>query len=231
MIDARRGAPGRPDAVARWLALLAGVVNPVGFVLVYTVAGLARPGYSPVHQAISDLGVGPNGPLLDAAAVVHGLLLVVFAAAFALATRDVLSTGWRALAVVPLTLRGLANVTTAIFTDAPQTVRIHSLATAVALASVLLSFFVVGLALRSLEGWRAWGIYSLTAAGLTLLLIAAMFWAFSPSSPIAPLRLGGLMERAVSAETLAWYVAFGWRLFRGAPDRIAAARVRRSVVT
>ncbi len=192
----------RWNQTARWLALIGGVINPIAFVLAYTVADLLRPGYSPIHQAISDLGVGPNGSLLDAIAVLHGLLLTAFAVGFALLMRQVLTVGWRWVGAVLLGLRGLANVTTAIFTDAPATVAIHSLAT-----------LVIGLGLRRTSQWRGWGTYSLVAALVTLVLVAVEFWAFRPGTPLAPAQVGGLLERVLSVETLAWYVVFGWRLF------------------
>ena len=201
------------DQVARWLVLIGGVINPIAFVLVYTVAGILRPGYSPIHQAISDLGVGPNGSLLDAIAVLHGLLLVAFAVGFALSMRQVLSVGWRWSGAALLVVRGLALVTAGIFTDAPATVAIHSLATIVALLSMMGAFIVIGLGLRRDSQWRGWGTYSLVAAVVTLVLVAVEFWAFTPGSPLAPAQVGGLMERVVSVETLAWYVVFGWRLF------------------
>src|SRR6266536_1377314 len=109
----------RWNQVARWLVLIGGVINPIVFVLAYTVAGILRPGYSAIHQAISDLGVGPNGSLLDTIAVVHALLLIAFAVGFALSMRQVLTAGWRWFGAALLVLRGLAQVTTAIFTDAP----------------------------------------------------------------------------------------------------------------
>jgi len=110
--------------------------------------------------------------------------------------------GWRWVGAVLLGLRGLANVTTAIFTDAPATVAIHSLAT-----------LVIGLGLRRTSQWRGWGTYSLVAALVTLVLVAVEFWAFRPGTPLAPAQVGGLLERVLSVETLAWYVVFGWRLF------------------
>ncbi len=203
----------RWNQTARWLALIGGVINPIAFVLAYTVADLLRPGYSPIHQAISDLGVGPNGSLLDAIAVLHGLLLTAFAVGFALLMRQVLTVGWRWVGAVLLGLRGLANVTTAIFTDAPATVAIHSLATLVALISIMGAFLVIGLGLRRTSQWRGWGTYSLVAALVTLVLVAVEFWAFRPGTPLAPAQVGGLLERVLSVETLAWYVVFGWRLF------------------
>jgi hypothetical membrane protein len=203
----------RWDQTARWLALIGGVINPIAFVLAYTVAGLLRPGYSPIHQAISDLGVGPNGWLHDTIAVLHGLLLIAFAVGFALSMRQVLTVGWRWSGAALLVLRGLAQVTTGIFTDAPATVAIHSLATIVALVSMMGAFIVIGLGLVRDSKWRGWGTYSLVAALVTLVLVAVEFWAFRPGTPLAPAQVGGLLERVLSVEMLAWYVVFGWRLF------------------
>jgi hypothetical membrane protein len=226
MIDTKPRIPvgARSGETGRWLALLGGVINPVAFVATYAVVGALRPGYSPIHQSISDLGVGRYGRLMDTVAVAHGLLLILFAVGFATVMRPVLGPGSRRLATALLVLRGLANVTTGLFTDAAATVAIHSLATIVALLSVVLSFLVVGLALRRDARWRRWGIYSLAAAAATVLLVAVMFVLFNPRSPAASTRLGGLAERVVSVETLAWYVVFGWRLFReGRHPRTAGA--------
>src|SRR6266542_1475263 len=63
-------------------------------------------------------------------------------------------------------------------------------------------------------GRRGWGVFSLAAAVVTVLLVAVMCWLFNPRSPAAPTHLGGLAERAVSVATLAWWVILGWRLFR-----------------
>jgi hypothetical membrane protein len=212
-------APSTPQQrriwqLGRWFVLAGGVINPILFVAAYTVAGALRPGYSPVHQAISDLGVGRYGPVLDTIAVGHGLLLILFAVGFAILMQPVIGPAWRWSATALLLLRGLAGLTTATFTEAPATVAVHSAATIVALLSVLLAFLVVGLALHRTPGWRRWGTFSLAAAVVTVLLVAVMFWLFNPRSPAAPSHLGGLAERAVSVETLAWWVVLGWVMFR-----------------
>jgi hypothetical protein len=136
---------------------------------------------------------------------------------FAVSMRQALTVGWLWFGAVLLVLRGCAQVVTGVFTDAPATVAIHSLATLAALLSMLGAFTVIGLGLRRTSQWRGWGIYSLVTALLTLALIAIEFWAFRPGAPLAPAQVGGLLERALSVETLAWYVAFGWRLFRRTP--------------
>jgi hypothetical membrane protein len=54
----------RSNGITRWLALC-GVLGPVVYLVTFTVAGFLRPGYSPIHQAVSDLGVGSNPWLLN----------------------------------------------------------------------------------------------------------------------------------------------------------------------
>jgi hypothetical membrane protein len=89
-----------------WL-LLAGIVAPLFFVASYLVAGAARSGYSPIHQVISDLGVGPNAGPFVAAVVVTGILFMAFALGFARSQRGVLSPPWRWICGVLLALHGL----------------------------------------------------------------------------------------------------------------------------
>jgi hypothetical membrane protein len=205
-------------SVARWLAL-GGVVGPVLFILTFTIASLLRPGYSPIHQAVSDLGVGANGWLLDVSEVVDGLLLMAFTVGFALSMRSMLGQGWRWSSAVLLALHGLGLAVAGIFTEAPSTLTIHWLIGAnVGLFGPVVAFLVAGLALRRDKRWRGWGRYTLVAGVITLVLNLVTFWVFTPGSAVASLRLGGLMERVVLIEIAAWYVAFGWRLFRGVPN-------------
>jgi hypothetical membrane protein len=207
------GAEPEWNPAARWLAL-AGVVGPILFVGVFTLAGFLRPGYSPIHQAISDLGVGPNGWLLDGSLVITGLLLIVFTVGFARCMRPVLKSGWRWSSAALLTLHGLGLAVAGLFTEAPSTLAIHWMVGAtLAFFGPVVAFLITGLALRRDPRWRRWGIGFLVASLATLVLIVVMFWVFTPGTPLASLRLGGLMERVLMIEIEAWYVAFGWRLF------------------
>src|SRR5262245_46047417 len=109
---------------ARWLAL-AGVVGPILFVLGFTLAGFLRPGYSPISQAVSDLGVGPNAWLQNANFVLFGLLLITFASGFYLGMRSVISRGWLVACFVLLILSGVGIINGGIFTEDPSTVILH----------------------------------------------------------------------------------------------------------
>jgi hypothetical membrane protein len=208
--------------ITRWLAL-GGVVGPILFVAAFTVGGIVRPGYSPIHQAVSDLGVGSNAWLLNASLVLLGVLLTAFAFSFFRSLRPALSQRWRWVCAALLSCTGLGFAVAGIFTEAPATVAIHwMVGMPLLVLGAVIGFFLTGLALRRDAQWGGWGAYTLVASLVTIVLIASMFWVFTPGTPLAPAQLGGLMERVLFIEVLAWYVAFGWRLFRGAP--LAAGR-------
>jgi hypothetical protein len=151
---------------------------------------------------------GVIGPILFVAAFIVGGVL-----------RPTLSRTWCWVCAVLLACTGLGFADAGIFTEAPATVALHWMIgmPLLALGSVV-GFLLTGLALRQDTQWRRWSIYSLVAGISTLALIAVMFWVWTPGTPLASLKPGGLVERVLFIEILAWYVALGWRLFRGAPS-------------
>jgi hypothetical membrane protein len=199
--------------VARWLAL-GGVVGPIFFVSTFTVAGILRPGYSPIHQSISTLGVGAHAWLLNGAGLLTGAMLVVFAVSFGVSVRAVTSPGWRRASTALLMLPGVGLAIAAIFTGGSGP--IHWLVGGSLLfLGPIVAFLVTGLALRRSPQWRGWAIYSIIASVGTLVLVVVLFRGSNVATPLVPAGFGGLEERMVVIESLAWYVAFGWRLFRG----------------
>jgi hypothetical protein len=115
----------RSVRLTKWLAL-GGVIGPVLYVVAFTIAGLTRSGYSPIHQAVSDLGVGPNAWLLDAAGVLNWLLLTAFVIAFLRGTRAALTVRWRWLCAVLLALPPLGYGVASIFTGNYSGLRVGS---------------------------------------------------------------------------------------------------------
>lgn len=221
MINAERSqrAVAQAGDLARWLAL-GGVIGPILLVVAFTVAGTLRPGYSPIRQAISDLGVGPNGWLLDIALVANGALFIAFAAGFAISMREVLSPGWRWSSAVLLAVPGCGGAIAGIFTSAPATRTIHWLLGAyLFFIGAVVAFLVAGLALRRASRWRGWGTALLIACAVTVVVLAVMFWSFAPGTTVMSTRVNGLMERLGVIEIIAWYVALGLWLFSGAANK------------
>ncbi len=209
--------------INRWLAL-AVVVGPIIFVLTFTFAGAIRAGYSPIHQAVSDLGVGPNPWLLNVPQIIMGLLLVGFALSFVRSEEVEIRGRWRWICASLLAFPGLGFTNAAVFTEAPATVNLHWMIGMPLLAvGSVAGFFIVGLKLRRDRRWRGLSAYSMIAGPATLVVIAAMFWVWTPGTPLFASHLGGLMERVLFVDILAWYVIFGLRLLRG--PRLGAARL------
>jgi hypothetical membrane protein len=211
-----RGA-SRFRTLDRWLAAGA-IVGSVLFTVTYTFAGALRPGYSPIDQAISDLGVGDRAWLLNVALIVLGLLLVGLAVDFYRLVRPEASRLLRLATAIFLAMVGAGYVVAGIF---PETIPIHWLlgATLIYVGAPLGFLLAAVLLLRGGPTWRRLGVYSLVASLATVVLVGLTFavfssYSFSPGAlPVG--RLGGLMERLLFTEILAWYVVIGSRLWRG----------------
>ena len=171
----------RTDLTTRLLAL-GGVIGPLMFVVACTIAGFLRPGYSPLHQAISDLGVGPLAWLLNVPLIVMGLLLVACCAAFLRVLGPALCDPWRWIFSGLLALPGLGFAWAGIFTEAPATVTLHWVVSMplVAIGSIA-GFLVTGIRLRRLHSWRGIGTYSIAASVASL----ARSWSCSEHGPWA----------------------------------------------
>lgn len=202
-----------PSQFVKWSGF-GGVVGPIQFLLLFTVAGFLRPGYSAVSQAVSDLGVGPMAWLLNVPAVILGIVMIALAVGFFQSMRPILSPAWRWTSAILVALPGFGFVVAGIFTEDPSTVLIHWVVGAIlGLYFPVVTFFVVGLLLLP-HRVRGYGIYSLIAAVATIAAIVLTSLAFAPGSALFALQVAGLAERVDLVVILAWYVVMGWRLFR-----------------
>ena len=193
----------------------AGAIGSILFVLVFTIDGFLRPGYSPIHQVVSDLGIGRNAWILNTDLVVFGLLFMLFAIGFSQAMRK--SIGGRRLRASSslLMLTGGGAVNECLFTEYnptdPTAVlhdKLHSLGFLVAFGSLIIALFMIGLHLRKDRAWRGYGWYSILTSLVTLLLIILPY-----AFPRYGAQLGGLNERMLLVEAVAWHVVTGCRLF------------------
>lgn len=195
----------RTDLTSRLLAL-GGVIGPLMFVAACAIAGFLRPGYSSVHQAVSDLGIGSLAWLLNGSLIVMGMLLIACCAGFLRRLGPALGDPWRWVCSGLLALPGLGFAWAGIFTEAPATVTLHWVVgmPLVATGSIA-GFLITGIRLRRLDSWRGIGTYSIAASLASLALIIVMFGTWT-------LGIGGLTERVFFLEIMAWYVVVGWRL-------------------
>lgn len=211
----------QPTVSPRWRQFMkwsayAGMGFPVIFVLLFTLAGLLRPGYSAVGQAVSDLGVGSMAWLVDVPLVILGLVVIALAIGFFRATRTILGPVWQWISAITIALPGIGYVAAGIFTEAPSSLLVHWLVGAMlGLDFPIITFLVVGLILLPHPKWHRYAIYSLIASAATVGLVVFVEMAFSPGSPLSGFIIAGLAERVDLVEILAWYVVMGWQLLRG----------------
>lgn len=198
---------------------LAGVVGPPLFVTVFTIAGELRTGYSATAAAISDLGVGPQAWIQNTNFVVFGALLLLFAIGFRQRMATVIDPGGATASGLLIATTGTGLIGSAIFTAAPATEGLHLLlGFLLTFGSAITATVYVGRRLRDVPGWRRFARYSrLTALG-AVLLVALSFVALNPSSPLEPLQLGGVIERALVVEVFVWHTAAGSQLLRRPPE-------------
>lgn len=200
---------------ARWF-VFAGVVGPLLYVVVFMLAGFLRPGYSPVRQSISTLGVGANAWLLNADAMVFGVLLLAFAIGFFLLTQRIIKKRWRISCLVLLILSSIGAINTGLFPANAATGVLHwTLGFLLGLLPLVAVYTIVGWQWRHRSIWRGYGWYSFATALTATVLIVLSFILLAPRSasggPSTP--VGGLIERVLVLVVFAWHVVIGWRLF------------------
>ncbi len=204
---------GKGSILSR-LAALIGVVSPILCVLVFTLAGLLRPGYSPIHQVISDLGAGTDGWILNADLIISGLVSIIFAFGFYQQMRQVISRGWLLAGTILLMLSGIGVANEGVFHQpspgdpaAHLYIVLHNIGLAVLFYSLIIALLIVGWQLCRTASWRGYGWYLLLTALATLGLLIL------PAQIAGSGHIGGFIERAQVIVGFSWSVVIGWRLF------------------
>src|SRR5689334_17548106 len=116
--------PVRDVYSVRVLAL-AGVVGPLLFVLGFTVIGWLRPGYSPIREVVSALGVGPYAWLQNSLFGIFGCLLMLFAMGLYDHLRPLVQGRWLLVGCLLLLLGGVGMALSGVFTEDPRTHILH----------------------------------------------------------------------------------------------------------
>jgi hypothetical protein len=200
--------------------LAAGAVGALLFVVVFLVAGAARPGYNPLRHPVSSLAIGGDGWVQVANFVVTGLLLLAFAGGL---WADGETGRW-----VPLLLGLLAVglVGAGVFVADPiggyppgtpqQPVRtsagaLHDLFSTPVFTALPAACFVLArrFAVRGRPGWAAYSAGT-GAVFLAAFVLSSLGFAQQP----AFVAVGGLCQRLALVVGLAWIAAVAVHLLR-----------------
>jgi len=197
--------------IIRTAGIAAGMAAPVLYVTVVLVLGYLTPGYNPITQLMSELGEtgAPYAIVMNLAGIgLSGLLLVLFAAAFALGFAGLRGTN---AASALLGMAGLLEIGQAYFTcDAgcrgtSLPAMLHLLIGEVAIFLTIAGCFAVAYVLRA-AGWRRLSQYSTATGILVIVLIPVLI--FLPS-------VEGLVQRLIVGCILLWWEILAIAIFSG----------------
>lgn len=188
-------------------ATLAGLVGPPLYGLATAVSGWLRPGYDPIRQHISDLGIGAWAWVQNSATIGLGLLLLILAWGL----RQEL-TGPRDTLRRPALLIGGCGVGAVMIglipVDAATASRFrvgaHTLAVGLCVSTMLAAALLVAVHLRHDPNWRACARWSGRYAGFVAVALPATLILGAPLLAC----WGGLLERLLIIGGLGWLECF-----------------------
>lgn len=200
------------------IAGLAGIVGPIVFMTVLTVAGLLRPGYDPWTRFSSDLAVGDGGWLQAANFAVFGASVLLLG----MGVREAFARDGEAVSFL-LGTAGVGLMMMGVFvTDLsgqPDTLHgeVHFAGVILSFASLLGVFFLAPRPFARDQRWSSYSRYTIVTGIVAALLCLAAVASAPPATfngfragPLAPWT--GLAQRALFAAAFAWISAVGYRL-------------------
>jgi hypothetical membrane protein len=203
--------------IARWLTL-SGAVGSLLFIAGTLIGGALRPEYMPIHQPISDLGIGIYSWVLNVPLILCGLSIAIFAVGFCRLLSQLKSI--RSMSIL-LGLFGILFANAGVFPESdpkgPLTIAgfLHFFpAMFIGMPLLMIALFRIGSQLRKYTAWSGHGWYTTVSAILMVIIMPVMFVTFAPQSPVYTLGIGGLMERIFFSVFLIWFIITGWLLFR-----------------
>jgi hypothetical membrane protein len=183
--------------------------------VVITLDGVLRPGYSAISNAISDMGERPNGWVLNKDLIVTGLLIMLFAIGMHGAMANALGQTSVNVMTSLFWLAGAGITTDGVFTEY-KALQLHILGFYSAFSALTLAFFLVGVRLVRLRDhlrWRYYGWYSLLT-GFVILLLVIVYIAL----PTYASDIQGLIERMLVGAAFGWQIVTGYQLLRPRHD-------------
>ncbi|MEO8956468.1 MAG: DUF998 domain-containing protein [Ktedonobacteraceae bacterium] len=158
---------GKAKSVQHWL-LWVGILAPILFMIIFTIDGSLKSGYSAADEAISYLEVGANGWIQQANFILFGLLLIAFTVGYVRRMRPILGQAWLYVVGTFLVLSHLGWVMAGLFIPnpylAPQNslhAVLHQLSPIIIFLLLAIASIILGVKLVFTRRWRVYGCYCL----------------------------------------------------------------------
>lgn len=191
-----------PQKLLWWLTF--GFAGTVLFPIIYTIEGVARPGYDPLRQTISSLSLGPGGWIQQLNFALCGISILWMAFVWRMILAGGVCATWYPL------IRGIEGaglVAIAIFTHDP----LHTACLILIVNAMTIGLFVIARRFWKRPLWRGWVAFSVACALWPMVVMPFFGIALNPHSALA--GYAGLFERlATNADTI-WTLAVLVRLW------------------
>ena len=194
---------------------LAGLLVPIVMIMTEGLLIYLNPGYNPMIETISVLGLKPLGWVQSISFLVIGLLIEVFAFGLYFVVRRRKGFG---VSIGILALFGFGLLLIGAFRTqpmgSPRTIEniIHIIAARTIFAFFPITCFLIAFSLKSDPNWRVLFIYTIISGSIQTVLV--IIWGLSPT-----IYWFGLYERLLVANAVIWLEVMSVRLlilsFRG----------------
>lgn len=208
--------------------LVAGVVGPLLFIVMFLIEGATRPGYSVWRNFVSQLATGDGGWVQIANFLMCGTLMLAFTVGFwrALRPRSIAGTILIGVFALALIVAGVFVTDPALgyppgsSASDPRTPHggIHGVAGLVAFTSLAFAAFVMARHFSKVPAARGWAVYSFGVGALIFsLFVASTAASVLDERGIWPDAPVGVLQRISIVAGWTWLAALALRLLTRAP--------------
>ena len=199
----------------------AGLLAPVLFVTVFTIAGLLRQGYDPLSTYVSELALGPGGWVQMLNFVLLGILMIVFSRGVAAEFRTgKASKGGPVLLLIIALLFIVSGIFVMDPTGTPPNQAtmhgiIHGLSGGIIFTLMPISCFVFLRRFRAEPDWQFFQEWTLVLGNIiATAVIMLTLTSKVPSLQAAFAPWQGLIQRMIIVPYMLWLFLFAYRLSR-----------------
>ncbi len=188
---------------------LCGVVAPIIFFIMVAIESMIRPGYSPFHNFVSDLGVGPLSILQNLNFMIFGILTIGLGFGLRVGLPEPMSRSLKS-GVWLVVMFGVLIFFAGVFPEDYGTGVLHTTISAFGFLTIIAAQLLVwrGLSRNDNEIWGGYRTYSLISGLLSIILLILL--QISISNFVA---YQGLAQRLFLAVPWIWIGGTGLKLY------------------
>jgi hypothetical protein len=202
-------------ASQRKLSAWAGIIGPALFVLVFTIEGFLRPGYSTLKDFISALSLGSRGWIQIANFIIFGILLLLFTLGVATEFKSGKASRWGVILLFVLgicfLLSGpfIEDVTGTPFSGSSVHGIIHGIFGGIVFVVMPITCFVFLRRFREDPNWRWFKVWTLVLGiiisfGVFMMIVSIKI----PTTAVYFANWNGLIQRIALVPWMIWLFVF-----------------------